>query len=123
MNSKLMMVFIDFEKAFDSIKHYQLWNILEHFGLPQKITHLIKALFNQPSCQIFHKRYLSNKILLGKGLKQGSVLSPILFNISLDYILKRTIKPKNGIIWSYFSGKKLADLNDVCVLPTSIMKV
>nr|CAI5855303.1 unnamed protein product [Callosobruchus analis] len=123
MNSKLMMVFIDFEKAFDSVNHHQLWNILEHFGLPQKIINLIKAMYNQATCQIFHKGYLSNKILLGKGLKQGCVLSPILFNISLDYILKRTIKPENGIIWSYFSGKKLADLeyaDDICVLSTNI---
>nr|CAI5855458.1 unnamed protein product [Callosobruchus analis] len=80
-------------------------------------------MYNQASCQIFHKGYLSNKILLGKGLKQGCVLSPILFNISLDYILKRTIKPENGIPWSYFSGKKLADLeyaDDICVLSTSM---
>lgn len=119
MNATLQLVFIDFEKAFDSVRQEALWGILGSYGIPHKIIRLIKMMYDGATCQVHHKGYLSEKIRITKGVKQGCILSPILFNICLDYVLRKVIGQKSGIVWNYFNNKKLADLeyaDDICLV-------
>ena len=111
-NAPLCIGFIDFKKAFDSIHHETLWKILRHYGLPQKIVGLISVLMDSTQTDYFPVK---------SGVRQGCILSPILFNITLDYIMRQTTQNvRHGIQWTMFS--QLEDLDyadDIALLSTN----
>ena len=80
--------FIDYEKVFDSIHRESLWAILHHNGIPQKIINLIKALYSDFHCKVIHEGSLTEPFLVNSGVKQGCLLSPFLFLLSLDWVTK-----------------------------------
>ena len=69
------MNFIDFEKAFDSIDHQVLWNILKHYGIPQKIISIIQQLYDGFSCQVIRDGNLTEPFTVTSGVRQGYILS------------------------------------------------
>lgn len=118
--SPLYLLFIDFEKAFDKLWHAAIWQTLTHFGLPDKIKALIKLLYLSPTCCVLHNGHLSNSIAIQKGVRQGCVLSPLLFNMVLDAILDSALQNFKGITWGM--TKKLCDLDyadDICLISHS----
>jgi hypothetical protein len=74
-----ILVFIDFEKACDSVSRDKIWKIKERFGLPQKILKLIQETYRNYTCQIMHGGKLTEPIEIKSGVRQGRVLSPIDF--------------------------------------------
>ena len=98
------MGFIDFKKAFDSIHHETLWKILRHYGLPQKIVGLISILHKSFECSVLMDSTQTDYFPVKSGVRQGCILSPILFNITLDYIMRQTTQnARHGIQWTMFS--------------------
>ena len=84
---------------------------------------MIRATYKNDNCKVNHQGYLSKATPKGRGLKQGCVLSPGLFNICLNKILEKTITTSKGIPWEYFRRKRPADLeytDDICLLSYSI---
>lgn len=116
--SPLYLAFIDFEKAFDSIDRECMWRILEIYGIPPKILNLIKGLYDGYKCQIIHDGVLSNPIDVTSGVKQGCILSPILFVTVLDMVMKTSLnRRRRGIQWGM--QNRLEDLDfadDLCLL-------
>jgi hypothetical protein len=55
MQAILYVTFIDFEKAFHSVKREIMWSTLKEFGIPRKITQLIKILYDRLRCKISHE--------------------------------------------------------------------
>jgi hypothetical protein len=53
------MTFIDFEKAFDFVKREIMWSTLKEYGIPRKITQIIKILYDRFKCKISHEGKLS----------------------------------------------------------------
>ncbi len=76
--------FIDFSKAFDRINSDFLWLKLEHLGLPSKMPNAIKAIYNDVSCCVRNNGVKTDFINVSSGLKQGCLLSPLLFNVFLN---------------------------------------
>jgi hypothetical protein len=76
-------LFIDFRKAYDSVKGEVLYNILLEFGIPKKLVKLIKMCLNETYSRVRVGKFLSDKFPVQNGLKQD-VLSPLLFNFALD---------------------------------------
>ena len=108
-NAPLCIGFIDFRKAFNSIHHETLWKILRHYGLPQKIVGLISILYKSFECSVLMDSTQTDHFPLKSGVRQGCILSPILFNITLDYIMRQTTQNAwQGIQWIMFS--QLEDL-------------
>ncbi|XP_063416357.1 uncharacterized protein LOC134697999 [Mytilus trossulus] len=59
--TSLYLTFVDFERAFDSIDHQVLWNILRHYGIPEKkIISVIKQLYDGLTCQVSHAETLTD---------------------------------------------------------------
>ena len=87
-NAPLCIGFIDFKKDFDSIHHETLWNILRHNGLPQKIVGLISVLYKIFECSVLMDSTQTDYFPVKSGIRQGCIISPILFNITLDYIMR-----------------------------------
>ena len=87
--SPLQLVFIDCQQAFDTLAHNAIWQALKENGVPQKIIAFIKAMYDQSTCNVLHKNQVSEPIPVLNGVKQGYILSPLLFNITLDYVMSK----------------------------------
>ena len=78
-------LFIDCKKAYDSVRLEVLYNILIEFGIPMKLVRLIKMCLNETYCRVRVGKHLSHMFPVRNDLKQGDVLSPLLFNFALEY--------------------------------------
>jgi hypothetical protein len=78
-------LFIDFKKAYDSVKREALYNILLKFGIPKKLVRQIKMCLNETYSKVCIGKHLSDTFSIDNGLKQGDGQSPLLFNFSLEY--------------------------------------
>ncbi|KAJ4436467.1 hypothetical protein ANN_16498, partial [Periplaneta americana] len=77
-------LFIDFKKAYDSIKREVLYDILIEFGIPKKLVRLIKMCLSETYRRVRIGQFLSDAFPIHCGLKQGDALSPLLFNFALE---------------------------------------
>jgi len=107
--SPLQLVFIDFQQAFDTLAQDAIWQALKEKGVPQKIISIIQAIYEQSSCNVLHKNLISEPIPVLNGVKQGCTLSPLLFNVTLDYVMSKVCKESEGIRWGIWG--KLMDLD------------
>jgi len=82
-----------------------------------KVVNTIKELYNKSTCQVIHRNRKSESIPVRNGVKQGCVLSPLLFNIVLDTALGKANDTQRGIRWTLTD--RLEDLDyadDICLL-------
>ena len=108
--SSLYINFVDFEKAFDSIDRRVLWKLPRHYGLPAKFVTLIKNMYEGFTGHIIFNGQVSEGFQIGTGLRQGCLLSPLLFLIAIDWTMKRSTEHHpTGIQWNLFS--QLEDLD------------
>ena len=100
-NASLIVNFIDFEKAFDSIDRSTLWKIMRHYGIPQKIVNLTEKIYAGTNCRVIHDGQLSDSFDIKTGVRQGCILSPFLFILAMDWLMKEsTAGRRNGIQWT-----------------------
>ena len=76
-------LFIDFEKAYDSVRREVLYNILIEFGIPRNLVRLIKMCLTETYSRVRVGKKLSERFPIRNGLKQGDALSSLLFNFAL----------------------------------------
>ena len=72
--------FVDFAKAFDCVDHNKLWKILQEMGIPDLLTCLLRNLYTGQEATVRTGHGTSNWFKTGKGVRQGCILSPCLFN-------------------------------------------
>ena len=77
-------LFIDLMKAYDSVRREALYDILIEFGIPKKLVRLIKMCLTEVYGRVRVGKNLSEMFSIRNGLKQGTALSPLLFNFALD---------------------------------------
>ena len=100
-NSSLYINFVDYEKAFDSVDRETLWKLLRHYGVPQKLVTLIKNSYEGMTCRVIHQGQLTDSFPVRTGVRQGCLLSPFLFLLAIDWIMKTaTTQKRNGIQWT-----------------------
>ena len=80
--------FIDYAKAFDCVGHNKLWKILQQMGIPDHLTCLLRNLYAGQEATIRTGHGTTDWFQIGKGVHQGCVLSPCLFNLSAEYIMR-----------------------------------
>lgn len=117
----LYMVFIDYEKAFDRLNHENMWGALRRKGVPEKIIGLIEAQYEAFTCRVLHNGVLSEPIRVVAGVRQGCILSPLLFLIVIDEILIGAIdrEQNRGLLWQPITMEHLNDLDladDIAIL-------
>ena len=84
-NEAVHQLFIDFKKAYDSVRREVLHNILTEFGIPKKLIRLIKLCLTETYSRVRVGKNSSDMFSIRNGLKQGDALSPLLFNFALEW--------------------------------------
>ena len=80
--------FIDYAKAFDCVDHNKLWKILKEMGLSDHLICLLRNLYAGKEATIRTGLGTTDWFQIGKGIRQGCILSPCLFNLSVEYIMR-----------------------------------
>ena len=80
--------FIDYAKAFDCVDHNQLWKILKEMGIPDHLTCLLRNLYAGQEATVKTGHGTTDWFQIGKGVCQGCILSPCLFNLYAEYIMR-----------------------------------
>ncbi|XP_070493805.1 uncharacterized protein [Chironomus tepperi] len=116
--SALYLVFIDYEKAFDSIDRECIWTELRNLGVPEKLIRLIREAYDGFRCRVLHESVQSESFVSLTGVRQGDLLSPLLFLVIMDKVMRSVTRGKpRGIVWSL--NDRLEDLDyadDACLL-------
>ena len=89
-NSKknIYFCFIDYAKAFDCVDHNKLWKILKEMGIPDHLTCLLRNLYSGQEATVRTGHGKTDWFQIGKGVCQGCILSPCLFNLHAEYIMR-----------------------------------
>ena len=79
--------FIDYAKAFDCVNHSKLWKILKEKGIPGHLTSLLRNLYAGQEATVRTRHGTMYWFQIGKGVRQGCILLPCLFNFYAEYIM------------------------------------
>ena len=79
---------IDYMKAFDCMDHNKLWKILKEMGIPDHLASLLRNLYMGQEATDRTLYGTSDWLKIGKGVQQGCILSPCLFNLNAEYIMQ-----------------------------------
>ena len=80
--------FIDYAKAFDCVDHNRLWKILKEMGIPDHLTCLLRNLCADQEATVRTGHGTTDWFQIGKGVRQGCILSRYLFNLYAEYIMR-----------------------------------
>ena len=79
---------IDYAKAFDCVDHNKLWKILKEMGIPDHLTCLLRNLYAGQEATVTTGHGTTAWFQIRKGVHQGYILSPCLFNLNAEYIMR-----------------------------------
>ena len=101
--------FIDYAKAFDCVDHNQQWNILEEMRIPNHLTCLLRNLYAGQEAIVRMGHGTTHWFQIGEGVHQGCILSPCLFNLYAEYVMR------NSVLDEAQAGIKIAgrDINNL----------
>ena len=85
---KICFCFIDYAKSFDCVDHNKLWKILKETGIPDHLTCLLRNLYAGQEATVRTGHGTTDWFQIGKGVHQGCILSPRLFNFYAKYIMR-----------------------------------
>ena len=80
--------FIDYAKAFDCVDHKELWKTLQEMGIPDHLICLLRNLYAGQEATVRAGHETTHWFQIGKGVHQGYLLSPSLFNFYAEYIMR-----------------------------------
>ena len=81
--------FIDYTKAFDCVDHNKLWKIIKDMGIPDHLTCLLRNLYAGKEVTVRTGCGTTDWFQIGQGVRQGCMLSPCLFNLYVEYTMRK----------------------------------
>ena len=84
----IYVCFIDYAKAFDCVDHNKLWKILKEMGIPDHLTCLLRNMYAGQEATVRTGHETTDWFQIRKGIHQGCILSPCLFNLYVEYIMR-----------------------------------
>ena len=88
LKKKIYFCFIDYAKAFDCVDHNKLWKILKEMEIPDHLTCIMRNLYADQEATVRTRRGTTDWFQIGKGVHQGCISSPCLFNFYAEYIMR-----------------------------------
>ena len=89
--------FLDYAEAFDCVDHNKLWKILKEMGIPDHLTYLLRNLYAGQEETVRTGPGTTDRFQIGKGVCQGCILSPCLFNSYAEYIMRNAELEKHKL--------------------------
>ena len=86
--------FIDYAKAFDSVDNNKLWTVLKEMGIPDHLTCLLRNLYAGQEATVRTGYGTADWFQIEKGVRQGCISSPCLFNLYAEYIMRNVGRDK-----------------------------
>ena len=86
-HKNIYFCFIGYTKAFECVDHSKLWKILKEMGKPNHLTCLLRNLYAGQEATVRTGHGTTDWFQIGKGVRQGCILSPCLFNFYAEYIM------------------------------------
>ena len=88
MQKNIYFCFIDYAKPFDCVDYNKLWKILQEMRLPDHLTCLLRNLYGGQEATVRTGHGTTDWFQIGKGVRQGCILSPCLFNLDAENIMR-----------------------------------
>ena len=93
--------------------HNKLWKILKEMGLPDHLTYFLRNLYAEQEATVRTRHGTTDWLQIQKGVYQGCILSPCLFNLSAEYIMRNAgleeARAGNKIVGTYINNLRYAD--------------
>ena len=99
---------IDFKKALDRIWHAELWDTMKRFNINVRLIKIIQSLYEKAIIAIYYEGKVGEWFTTRTGVRQGYLLSPILFNIMLEQIMNKALLDHKGTV--YIGGRVITNL-------------
>ena len=90
-HKQIYACFIDLKAAYDTVPRWKLWKVCQEYSVPKKLCRLLQALYAGTKSAVREDGELSDWFDVNTGLRQGCLLSPALFNVYIDHVLRRTL--------------------------------
>ena len=112
--------FLDYAKAFDCVDHNKLWKILREMRIPNHLNCLLRNLYAGQEATV-RTGYRTDWFQIGKGVHQGCILSPCLFNFYAEYIMRNTglEETQAGIKIAWRNSNTLGYADDTTIMAES----
>jgi len=107
MGKNVYMCFVDYQKAFDRVKHDKLLEVMERAGIPELERRLIINLYWHQQAAVRWDNEVSRYVNIKRGIRQGCVISPILFNLYSEFMITEALENETGI---KFNGNNITNL-------------
>ena len=120
-NKKIYCIFADLFKAFDRVDHFKLGNILLNRCIPSDIVSLIMFYLRNQLARVKWGKSVGKLYLVDTGVRQGGILSPILFKLYIDEILKDLNDMNEGCKFGLSRISIIAYADDMVILSNSIV--
>ena len=88
LQENIYICFIDYAKAFDCVDHNKLWNFFKEMGIPDHLICLLRNLYVGQEATVRTGHGTTAWFQIGKGVRQGCILSPWLFNLYTEYLMR-----------------------------------
>ena len=113
--------FIDYAKVFGCMDHNKLWKILKEMGIPDHLAFLLRNLYAGQEATVRTGHETTDWFQIGKGVLQGCILSPCLFNFYAEYIMRNAGLEENTS-WNQLLGE-ISITSDMQMTPPLWQKV
>ncbi len=120
-NSSVYVLLIDASKAFDRVCHATLFNLLESYKICPMLLRLLCNIYSRSDMNVKWKNTLSSSFALQNGVKQGGVLSPFLFTVYLDGLLKRLKESGVGCHIGFTYAGAFGYADDIALVSPSLI--
>lgn len=123
-NRNLHQLFIDFKQAYDTIRRVKLWQAMEELGFPKKLVKLTQVCINGSMSRVRIAHEFSEVFNINDGLKQGDALSPLLFNVALEYVSRKAeIQTPTAVFHGNGPKLLLAFADDIDIVGNSTLDI
>ena len=107
MGKKVYMCFVDYQKAFDRVNHDKLLEVMEIAGIPELERRLIINLYWHQKATVRWDNEVSRYVDIKRGVRQGCIISPILFNLYSEFMIAEALEGESGVS---FNGNNVSNL-------------